>query len=55
MAIDSLTLLFTIGPIQCASHALVHLPWETHLDNQDKPSLQLGGGALQSLLNCPNS
>ena len=29
-------------------------PWETHLDGQDNSSLQLGSGALQYLLDCPN-
>ena len=28
------------------SNTLVHSQWETHLDGQDKSSLQLGGGAL---------
>ena len=31
------------------------LTMETHPNGQDKSSLQLGGGALQSLLDCPNS
>ena len=31
-------------------YTLVHSPWETHPNNQDYPSLQLGGGALQSLM-----
>ena len=54
MRIDSLTSLFTIGHIQCVSHTLMHSSWETHLDGQNKLSLQLGGSALQSLLDCPN-
>ena len=54
MTIDSLASWFTIDPVQCASHTLVHSPWETHLDGQDKPSLQLRGGTLQSLLDCLN-
>ena len=41
MTIDSLVSWFTVGPVQCASHSLVHLPWENHLNNQDKSSLQL--------------
>ena len=49
MTIDSLVI-----PVYCASHTLVHSPWETHPDGQDKLSLQLGGGALQSLLDCAN-
>ena len=54
MTIDSLVSRFIVGPIQYASHTLVHSPWETNPDGQDKPILQLGGGALQSLLNCLN-
>ena len=54
MTVDSLASWFTVGPIQCASHTLMHSPWETHPDGQDKSSLQLGGSALQSLLDCPN-
>ena len=27
---------------------LVHSPWENHLDNQDKSSLQLEDSALES-------
>ena len=54
MTIDSFASWFTIGHVQCASHILVYSPWETHPDDQDKPSLQLGGDALQSLLDCPN-
>ena len=54
MTIDSLTSWFTIGPIQCVSHTLMHLPLETYRDGQDKPFLQLGGDALQFLLDCPN-
>ena len=46
---------FTICPIQYTSHTLVHSSWKTHLDGQDKSSLQLGGGVLQPLLNYPNS
>ena len=46
MIIDSLALEFTVDPVQCASHTLVHSPWETHLDDQNKSSLQLGSGAL---------
>ena len=30
----------------------MHLPLETYPDGQDKTFLQLGGGALQSLLDC---
>ena len=37
-----------------ASHTLMHSPSENHPNGQDKSSLQLGGGALQSLLNFPN-
>ena len=54
MTIDSLTSWFIIGPIQCALITLVHSPWETHLDGQDKLTLQLRGGALQPQLDCPN-
>ena len=54
MTIDSLELWFTIGPIQCVSHTLIHSPLETYPDGQDKSSLQLGGGALQFLLDCLN-
>ena len=54
MTIDSLVSWLTVGPIQCASHILVHSPQETHPDSQDKSSLQLGGSALQSQLNCLN-
>ena len=54
MTIDNLVSWFTVGPVQCASHILIHSPWETHLDDQDKPSLKLGGGAPQFLLDCPN-
>ena len=54
MTFDSLGSWFTIGPIQCASHTLVHSPWETHPDDQDKPLFQLWGDALQSLLDCLN-
>ena len=43
MKIDSLALWFTVGIVQCASHTLVHSPQETHPNNQDKSSLQLGG------------
>ena len=54
MTIDNLASSFTVGPVQCASHTLVHSPWEAYPNGQDKPSLKLGGGALQSLLDCPN-
>ena len=54
MTIDSLASWFIIGPIQCASHTLVHSPWETHLDGQDKSFLQLRGDVPKSLLDCPN-
>ena len=40
MTIDSLVSWLTVGPIQCASHILVHSPQETHPDSQDKSSLQ---------------
>ena len=43
MTIDSLTVVL----VQCASHTLIHSPWDTHSDNQNKSSLQLGCGALQ--------
>ena len=33
-------------------YTLVHLPWETHPDGQDKSSFQLGGSALQALIGC---
>ena len=26
--------------------------WEIHLDDQDRPSLELGGGTLQALMRC---
>ena len=42
MKIDSLVSWFTVGPMECASHALVHLPWENYPNSQDKSSLQLG-------------
>ena len=45
MTIDSLVSRFIVGPIQYASHTLVHSPWESHRKGQDKSSLQLGGGA----------
>ena len=32
----------------------MQLPRQPHPDGQDKSSLQLGGSALQSLLDCPN-
>ena len=48
MAIDSLVSWFIIGPIQCATHALVWSPWENHPDNQDNLSVQLRGSVLQS-------
>ena len=54
MTIDCLMSWFTIGLVQCTSHALVHLPWENHLDKQDKLSLQLWGNALQSQMDSPN-
>ena len=53
MTIDSLTSWFSIGHVQCVSHTLAHSPWETHPYDQDMPSLQLRGGALQSLLDFP--
>ena len=34
MIIDSFVSWFTLGPVQFASHTLVHSPWETHLDGQ---------------------
>ena len=52
MTIDSHASWFTIGPVQCGSHTIVHSPWETHPNDQNKSSLKLGGGALQSLLDC---
>ena len=39
MITDSLASWFTIGFIWYASHTLLHLPWQTHLDDQDKPIL----------------
>ena len=54
MKIDSLASWFIIGSIQCASHILVHSPWETHPNGQDKSFLQLWGDALQFLLDCLN-
>ena len=45
MTIDSLVSWFIVGLVQCVSHTPVHSPWETHSDDQDKSSLQLGGGA----------
>ena len=32
----------------------MHSPWETHPNGEDKPSFQLGGDTLQSLLDFPN-
>ena len=55
MTIINFVSWFTVGPVQCAWHTLVRSPWETHSNGQDKPSLQLGGDALESLLDCPNS
>ena len=55
MTINSLMTWFTLGLIQCVSHTIVYSPWEKHLDEQDKSSLQLGGSALQSQIDCPNS
>ena len=54
MKIDYLVSWFTIGPVQYASYTLMESPWETHPDGQDKSSLQVEGGALQPLLDCPN-
>ena len=54
MTIDSLTSWFTGGPVKCASYTLAHSSWETHLDSQEKLSLQLGGSAIQSILDCSN-
>ena len=54
MTIDSLTLWFIVGPIQCASQTLVHSTCETHPDGQDKAFIKLRGSALQSMLYCPN-
>ena len=36
----------------CELHTLAHSPWETHSDNQDQPSFQLEGDALQPLMSC---
>ena len=55
MTIDSLMSWFTIGLVQCTSHALVHSPWENHPDSQDKLSLQLGGSVLQSQMDSLNT
>ena len=42
MTIDSLASWFIVSSVQCVSHILVCSPWETHIDDQDKSSLQLG-------------
>ena len=54
MTIDSLASWFIVCHVQCASHTLVHSPWEIHPNGQDKPSPQLGSGVIQSLLDCLN-
>ena len=54
ITIDSLVSWFIVGPIQCTSYALVHSPWENHLNSQDKLSLELRGTILQSHMDNPN-
>ena len=54
MTIDNLVSWFIVGLVQCVLHALEHSPWDNHLDNQDKLSLQLGGSVLQSQMDSPN-
>ena len=39
ITIDSLVSWFTVSLVQCASHTLVHSPWETRLHDQDKCGL----------------
>ena len=46
ITIDSLRSWFILGPVKCVSHALVHLPWQNHNDDQDKSTLQLEDSAL---------
>ena len=50
MTINRLVVWFIVDPVHYASHTLIHLPWETHLDDHDKPSLQLGGGVVSTRL-----
>ena len=54
MTIDGLASWFTVGLVQCVLHTLVHSPWKTCPVGQDKSFFQLGGGALQSLLDFTN-
>ena len=54
MIFDSLASWFTVGPVQYAWHTLVHSPWKTDPDSQDKSSLQFGGSTPQSLLDYLN-
>ena len=46
MTIDNLSSWFTIGSIECVSHILVYVSWETYPNGQDKSSLQLENNGL---------
>lgn len=41
-----------VSPIQCVTIHIMYSLWELHLDDQDQPSLQSRGSALQPQIDC---
>ena len=54
MTTDSLTSWFIVGPVQYATHTLVHSPWENHPNNTHHSVRNLWFGSFIQLLIHPS-